>query len=353
MKNLTSTLQFLMLLVIGASALLYLSSCATSSIAIQILVPADINVPQHIQKVAVINRSLPDKEEKVKNFIEGLLTGESIYADREGSENCLLGLVNQLNSSPRFNASYLSGVDYRGTGTRSFPIPLEWQQVDELCKMAGADALVVLETFDSDNSIRKYTRVVKKTVENKQVEEIVYYADLNINVNAGWRIYDNMNKRIIDEQSFMDNKLFTGKGQSPDNALKNLPNKRSAINQAGVFAGAQFGRRISPTWVGASRKYYKGKDAELKRAKRFVQTNAWDEAIAVWEPLTENPEKKIGGRACYNMGLAFEMKGDFETALEWMKKAYYNFNMKDALPYINLLNRRIQDRQRLNEQLGD
>lgn len=340
----------LFLLVFSA---LFLGSCATTSIGIQVLIPADISVPQHIQKVAIVNRSLPAKEDKAKNIIEGLLTGESIYADKEGSENCILGLTNQLNSGPRFSASFLSGAELKGTGTREFPYPLEWEKVDALCKSVNAEALIILETFDSDNSIHKYTKVTKKTVENKEINVTDYYADLTINVNAGWRIYDNVNKRIVDEQSFMDTKRFTGKGITQDKALDNLPNKRNAINQAGVFAGSQFAKRISPTWVNASRKYYKGKEDDFKKAKKYVEMNDWDEAIALWKPMTENPEKKIGGRACYNMGVACEMKGEFEVAIEWMKKAYYDFNMKDAKSYISLLDRRLRDKQRLDEQLGN
>ena len=344
--------DILKLMIFVCSAIL-LGSCATTSISIQMLVPADISVPQHIQKVAIANRSLPAKEDKAKNIIEGLLTGESIYADREGSENCGLGLVNQLNSGPRFSASYLSGSDLRGTGTREFPYPLDWTSVDDLCRAVNAQALIVLETFDSDNSIRKYTKVTKEKVENQEVNVTTYYEDLTINVNAGWRIYDNVNQRIIDEKSFMDTKVFTGKGQTQNKAEDNLPNKRNAINQAGAFAGAMFGKRISPNWIRTSRKYYKGKEEDFKKAKKYVEMNEWDEAIDIWKPMTQNPDKKIGGRACYNMAVACEMKGDFDIATEWIKKAYLNFNMKDAKKYLIILERRERDQQRLDDQLGN
>jgi tetratricopeptide (TPR) repeat protein len=332
---------------------LILSSCATTSIGLEVLIPAEINIPQHIQKVAVANRSLPAKGEKAKNIIEGVLTGESIYADREGSENCGLGLVNQLNSGPRFSAIYLSSAELKGTGTREFPYPLNWNQVNELCEAVDADALILLETFDSDNSIRNYSRVTKKKEENHEVNVTTFYSDMTIDVNAGWRIYDNVNKRIIDEKAFTDTKVFTGKGPTSRKAADDLPGKRNAINQAGVFAGKMFGKRISPTWMHTTRKYYKGKEDDFKKAKRYVEMNDWDAAIAIWKPLTDNPEKKIGGRACYNMGVACEMKGEFNIAIEWMKKAYYDYNMKDARSYIILLERRLKDQERLDEQLGE
>ncbi len=44
----------------------------------------------------------------------------------------------------------LTSEDFRGTGTKQFPLPLEWPQVEMLCKKYNVDAIVALETFDSD-----------------------------------------------------------------------------------------------------------------------------------------------------------------------------------------------------------
>jgi len=341
----------LTLIGVVVSSLLF-SGCVTSSIGVQVLIPADISVPQHIQRVAIINHSLPTKENQKWNVIEGILTGESIFGDREGSENCMIGLLNQLNSGPRFTAAMVNDMDIRGTGTRQFPALIDWNIVDGICKSLNADALIALETFDSDFSYKKYTRNVTKKVEEKEITVVEHYADMQVNVNAGWRIYDNIRKQVIDEKAFLDHKVFTAKGNDPDNAVANLPAKRNAINQAAVYAGSRFGIRISPTWRHETRQYYTGKVEEFKQTKKYVEHNDWDMAIKIWEGMTTNPDKKIGGRACFNLGIAYEMKGDFETALAWMKKAYYDFSLKQASQYINILNRRIIDRQKLDEQMG-
>ena len=341
-----------LLLFFSLFVIILLGSCATSSVGVQVLIPADITIPQHVQKVAIVNRSLPAKENRAKNIIEGILTGESIFADREGSENCLRGLANGLNSGPRFTAGILSHVDLRGTGTREYAIPLSWGEVEQLCNDNNADALIALETFDSGISKRKYTQQRKVKKENEEITVIDFFSEMQVNVNAGWRIYDNKTKRIIDEKSFMDNKVFTGKGDNPDKADANLPDVRMAVNQAGVYSGEMFARRISPNWRNESRMYFIRKGEEFKKAQKYVQHNEWEQAIAEWKPLTTNPEKKIGGRACFNMGIACEMNGEFELALEWMKKAYYDYDIKQASQYINIFNRRILDRQRLDEQMG-
>lgn len=343
--------QNLGLLLLAGFIALYSMSCSVSSTSMQVLVPADIYVPQEIQKVVVVNRSLPEKKKTVVNVLEGFITGESILADREGSMNCVRGLSNHLNANPRFEAILLESLDLRGTGTRQFPTPLEWSRVSKICKRHDVDALIALETFDSNIGIRESTKKRKRKEDGKEVEYLEYYADLRINVTAGWRIYDAKNQRIIDQNTFTDEKGWTGRGSSSSEARRRLPSKRSAINDAGLFSGTQYGVRISPSWMNATRQYYvKGHD-KLEESKRYVRSQDWKGAMDIWKPLTNNSDPKIAGRACFNMALACEMEGKLDIALTWAEKAYKQYNVKKAQSYINILNKRIMDQQRLKEQM--
>lgn len=317
----------------------------------QILVPARIDIPTSIQSVGIANRSLPGKESSFANILEGFLSGETVFADKEGSERCLSGLSNSLSSAPRFQAVIMHGAEMKGTGTKSFAPPLDWGEVDRYCKQYSVDALVVLESFDSDVHFDRSERKVKKKIDEREVMITEYIASLTITVNSGWRVYDNRSKRIIDENVYSDSKSWDGKGDKPEEAMRRLPSKRNAINDAGYFAGQQFAFRISPTWKNASRSYYiKGND-ELKKAKSYVKTNNWDAAIEIWKREAMNADGEIAGRACYNMAVASEVKGDLEIALSWATKSLRNFNNKKASSYINILNARLADQRRLDKQM--
>lgn len=330
------------------------TSCKMNSVSLRILVPADINIPQHIKRVGIANRSLPSKENRFLNIAEGFFTGESIFADREGSENCIRGLANQLNNSPRFTAVIIEGEDLRGTGTKEFPLQLDANKIDELCKKYDVDALILLETFDSDIRITQGQRTVEKTTkEGVKYNEIEFFADLGVRVNSGWRIYDNQKKSVIDQNTFTDEKAWNGRGASSQAALNNLPRKRAAINEAGIFSGNMYGRRISPGWINSSRQYYvKGTD-DFKQAKRYVKVNNWNGAAEIWKKYVNEPSVKIGGRATYNMALANEVLGDLDAALEWANKAYLNFGLKKARSYVGILQRRIYDKGRLDKQMEE
>jgi len=345
--------SFLLKTALTLFVLFGLNSCSKYSFTTGILVPADITVSQDIQTVGVLNRSLPEKSSWLSNLVEGFLTGESIFADREGSMNAIRGAANTLNVNPRFRAVMMEGEDYRGTGTKQFPVPLEWQEVDRLCKKYGVDAIVVLETFDTDIFLGQGSREKSRKKDGVTQKYLEYYAELRIRANAGWRFYDNVNKKLIDQQVFWDEKVWNGTGLTPDEAMRKLPRKRAAINDAAIFSGEMLAFRISPKWLTAGRTIYKkgGKQENFKKTRDAARVNDWDQVEKLMDPVTRISSNKVAARACHNTAVAFEMRGELPVALEWAKKAY-NLDRKSIYrDYINKLNTRIMDQSRLKEQL--
>lgn len=345
MKTFLSRPFFLLLLPV------ILASCSTASHQMQILKPADITLPAEIKQVGVVNRSLPAKGEGVKNFLEGLVTGESIGADRDASNESLRGLASGLNNNPRFTAVVVEGVELRGTGTRQWPEFLDWKQVDELCERFRVDAIVALETFDSDVSLKTSSADVERVIDKKKVIVKEYYADLDMNVRSGWTIYYPKQRQVVDRNSFNDNMSWGESGDSPDEVLGKLPSKRMALNESGYYSGQQYARRISPTWVYETRSYYRKANDEFKEASRMVKRGNWNEAIAIWKKYTLSQDAKIASRACYNMALASEVDGNLSIAEEWANRAWQQHGLKKGRRYADLLRFRMQEEDRLNIQM--
>jgi len=349
MKSFTRSIRLL----VFATLFISVFSCNKYHFTTGILVPADITISQDIQSVGILNRSLPEKGNWLQNLAEGLLSGESIMADREGSMNCIRGAANTLNVNPRFRAALMEGEDYKGTGTKQFPIPLEWAEVDNLCKKYGVDAVVSLETFDSDILLVRGSKERKKKENGVDVAYLEYFAELRIRVNAGWRFYDNVNKKLIDQQVFTDEKMWVGTGLTPDEAMRKLPRKRAAINAAGVFAGEMLAFRISPKWLTASRTIYKkgGGQENFKKAKDEARVKNWDEIEKLMDPLTRLQNNKHAARACHNTAVTYEMRGDLQQAYDWAKKAYKLHKKSIYRSYVNQLYVRIMDQDKLKEQM--
>ncbi|MFH1118277.1 MAG: DUF6340 family protein [Bacteroidota bacterium] len=330
-----------------------LCSCSTASHQMQILKPATITLPSEIKQVGIINRSLPGKGQGFNNFLEGLVTGESIAADREGSMECLQGLAAGLNQAPRFNAVVIEGVDLRGTGTRDWPEFLDWTEVGELCTRFRVDALIALETFDSDIDLHKSSADVERMVNKKKVTVKEYYADLRMDVTSGWTIYKPDGQQIIDRNAFTDVMKWSESGDSPDEVLRKLPAKRRAINESGNYSGKQYAVRISPSWVTESRSYFRKANDEFKVAGKCVKQDRWNEAIAIWKKYALDTNPVVAGRACYNMAVACEVDGNLTLALEWATRAWQQHRLKKALGYISLIEKRIKQQARLDEQMRE
>ncbi len=257
---------FLLIMALGL-----FQSCATSSVTINVLRPADISVPTTIERLVVANRSLPAEDKKVENVVEGFLTGEGLWVDRFGSRECVLGLQEGLDNYPRYKAIEQSTNDLPGTGTGEFPLPMDWEKVGQICKQHNMDALVVLEVFDSDNKYGYSKEERTRKEEERTIRYQVHIAELGVSVKSGWRIYDPFRKIIIDANTYNDYKQWTTEGKTKNEARSKLPDLSDAVKMAGFYAGKQYALRISPSWVNVSRVYFKMGNDDMKRAKRYVK----------------------------------------------------------------------------------
>jgi hypothetical protein len=284
--------------------------------------------------------------------IEGILTGEGLEADKEAGIQCLSGLKDALLKTPRYVVVEPPGLDLRGTGTGTWPSPLAWAEIERICKSNNADALIVLEVFDSNSGI-SYSTSNRKVKSREGVETVVidHHARLRMTVTSGWRIYDYQQRRVVDQfrgDSWLE---FTGTGPSPEVATLNLPPRREALRRTGFHAGYQYGYRIAPQWINVRREYYAKGSPSLERAGRMARSGNWSGAAETWETFSASRDKKIGSRSSYNMAVACEVKGDLDGALWWARKSYQDWGNKKALQYSRVLERRIHEQDRVEQQM--
>lgn len=315
--------------------------------------PADINIPQNIKTVALINRTLPINNNY--NILEGILTTELPGQDKRGAEEALNGLNQRLMQSPRFQIK-MTNVKLQGSGSGgSFPEPLPWDRVDSIAQAYGADAVVSLETYDSDVILTNYSKPVQKKKDDGSTYTVTeYYVDQVALVKLGFRIYDHNAKSIPDQHHYSYRMKWTGRGKTPQEALLRLVEKRQAINRASYAAGENYCSRIAPSWFSAGRTYFKKPGADMKAAARKAQVNQWEKAAVIWEDLVATSiSRKKAGRAAHNLALANEVLGNLEVAKNWAQQAYSDFNCKQSKNYVQVLENRIWDMERLKEQLGE
>lgn len=329
-----------------------LVSCKTNQLYLNVLEPAPVTLSQDIKNVGVINRSMPTDETKVIDILDKILTLEGVNLDKDGAEQAILGLTDELNNNKRFNeVKNLSDIDFRTPKLGIFPVPLSWEIVDKICKETGTDALFALETFDTDSRFDYSKDNIKiKTPLGLTVPGIEHHIKMETIVKSGWRIYDPADRVIADEFNHYQSIVFNGSGINPVAAAAGLIGRKEAVREVSNKAGHEYALRIIPFTLRVMRDYFVKGSNNFKIAKRKAQLGKWDEAGVLWEKETTNPKMKVAGRACYNMAIINEINGDVDKALQWAQKAYEDYNIKLAQRYSYILQNRRVKNEILNQQ---
>jgi len=293
-------------------------------------------LPDGINNIAVVNRSLTQEKDKQAKTIEAIVTGEIAGSDKLASDEAIKGVFDGIKNKSHVNIIIPDSLRLYGTGTRLTPDVLKWEKVNEICKKSDADVLLVLETFDSNSDIviatavDQVTSVLKSGKPNSRLPN-----KARVNVRSYWRLYDPYNKTIIDQyqQNYYTDFDFVN-GILPLNALP----------ETAYAAGYDYISRLLPSYYRVKRDMYKkgkGRDSNVFDAGwRRTEVAKWEEAIDIWTEIAENSNSESAGRAALNIAVSYEVLGKTELALQWAQRAYEDYGDKLGRNYAKILLRR-------------
>lgn len=336
---------------------IFISGCM-KSVSISTMRPAEINVPNNIQSIVLVDRSA--QERQTLGIIEGVLSGEGINEDRDGVMALFSSLQNSLRNSPRYEVKLASEKLKANSILGSFPDPLDWREVSRLTRQYGADALLAVELFDTNfivtNGKRKNTRKVKNAEGKEVVEEFTeYFAEGVGSARIGIRLYFPEDKAIIDQDVYTQNRTWEATGTSIRDAVASLVQKSQATKYLGSAVGGTYAGKIAPMPVYLSRSYYAKpkKNSYISKGARQAQVDQWEEAINSWKTgLNRSDDSKVMGRMAYNIALGYEVMGDLYAAQEWAGKAYIDYGEKKGQAYAAQLRSRVINEEILDEQMS-
>jgi hypothetical protein len=326
-------------------------SCKTNQLYLNVVEPAPVTIPSNVKVVGVINRSMPTSATKGIDDINKVLTLEGVNLDKDGAQESIKGLSDELLNNNRFTeVKALNDIDFRTSALTPFPAPLSWDIVKQICQETGTDALFSLEKFDTDTRVNYSSRKVEIKTPLGPVPGLEHQVDVETIVKTGWRIYDPGSMSVLDEYTYQESIVSTGRGINPLLAAAALTGRKEAVNEVSNKAGHGYAFRIIPYRLRVTRDYYvKGTD-NFKIAKRKAQMGKWDEAGELWNKETDNSSMKIAGRAAYNMAIINEINGDLDSALKWAQKSYEDYNNKLAPDYVRILENRMYKNEVLKTQ---
>ncbi|MEP7258465.1 MAG: DUF6340 family protein [Flavitalea sp.] len=350
--NKRPTLSLMKKLISLACLPILLFSCRSTQImSLSVMEPAPIIVPSYIKHVGLVNRSLPEGKAKILDAVDKVFTLEGPNLDKEGSLASLNGLADALMKDNRFEeVRPIKNAGLSNNTPGLFPSPLSWETVEQICRENNTDALFALELFDTDSKIDYNANPIKVNTPVGKVSALEQQVRMGVLVKTGWRIYDPIERNILDEFPITSKIVYSARGINPVIAAAGLIGRKDAVKEVGAKAGQEYAFRIIPYWLRVSRDYYVRGSANFKIAKRKAQTGNWEGAALLWNEETKNASSKIAGRACYNMAIISEINGDVDMAMQWAQRSYENYNNRLALNYSRILKERKASAQELQYQ---
>jgi hypothetical protein len=334
------------------SIVIILSSCGgTRDMRVQVMRPALITVPQDIQSIAILNRSIPT----AKGNLESMVSGEKPLQDKELSQECLRGLSETLFTSNRFVVKQVEyNMDASDPKSLTFGNVLDWATVDSICARLQVNGLLVLEYFDTDFTVHNPVGAAAQAVQgvltgSQSTVEVTGTAT----ASAGFRVYYAQKHIISYEDHFRWKRVWRQRSANAFEALSKMIKPNAALMDVSYLTGREFGMNIVPLFYWEPREMYKGKKGEMARGERQALSKDWEAALKTWTYVYETSGKnKIRAKAAFNMALCHEVLGNLEEAQKWASTAYVEAGKRPALNYSEIIDRRVREQARLKEQIG-
>ncbi len=346
-----------------------LSGACTRNVFVPVLVSAPVDVGEHINTIAVVDRTTPGDSGDNPSGEKQSARQSGLH--REASQRAVEGLVRTLEQSPKYSSVTRTAERLTTPVTMGqWPPPLSWTEIEGLAARYNSDAVLVLEAFDTDFMI---TDGGIMSVPSGNPRRVSSPADVSrsrsgtsgdiprsrvraggvVGIKLGFRLYDPVNRSVADEFMFNHHARWEAQGNPVQMVVGGIIDHRNAVIDASFESGVIYGERISPLWITLNRDFFtRGRgDIDFNTGVRRATVNDWEGAMDAWYRSVDSDKRKTAGRSAYNLALMHEIEGDLERALEWARYSYSDYRIKRARNYAAMLEIRIAEQQIAGEQL--
>ncbi len=344
MKNIA--VKFTLFIIIIAFA-----SCSTPRMftTLETLHPAEVSFDPSVQRVLIVNNSVvqPDNvghfDFKTFNEIEKP-TNVSLKFD-SAAVFCIASLKENLEETGFFRSVDMQLKSLNTSDVFNQTISLKPQNVKQLCREYGVDALIAL------NNIEIEDRLIK----NRKNEP----GALDVMVKTKWEVlYPNekhgVAKEFVDEFSWEEYQA------------QELPARYDALVDASILSGVNISNRMIPQWEKEERYFFTPKRGLFTQAMHAFSQRNWKEAIQLWEQAEqEYSDASLKFYAVNNIAIVYEIMGDLDQAITYGDyliklyphvKVYSTYSLdqiNQSIQYVAKLKTKREEQKLLRKQLGE
>jgi hypothetical protein len=235
------------------------------------------------------------------------------------------------------------------------------KRIETIARQTGADMFVSLDFFAALDGI--YSRSMYRYMSDSLQTDLSYLAQFNeakeiVMILASWSFYDLKKLEFSNHFQKIDTIKWVEPSYSLREAKRMLPPRKDALYNAADLAATELIDFLVPHWINVDRMYYKSGHTELKKTNYLIQQNRWLEAAEIWKKNINNKNKMIAAKSMFNLGLACEMNGDINAAIDWITKSFLFIGNQNEIHafncnnYIKVLAQRKLDIKKIEKNTG-
>lgn len=284
--------------------LLFFYACQSMEhIAIDYMQPAEINFPDALRRVAIVN-NVASQSNSRHSQSESFFQGNATIVTEALAEN--------IAAEEYFDEVIICDSALRASDKMPKRDELTQEEVKELTEMLKADFLI---------SVEEITISTKHQVDF-QPEWGVYYGVIDATISPTVKVYLPGRQNSLVTLQCKDSIFWEVTGSSVNETIKLLTDREKIEKEGSEFAGTIPIKYLLPHWSKADRYLICGGSVNMRDAVVYVRENNWEEAISLWK---QEYEKRKDGKqkmyAAYNIALGHEMLDNIPEAYEWAKQA--------------------------------
>ena len=283
-----------------------LQGCASkySLVEFEILEPATVEFPDHVNRLLFMNRAPITTDVWADQNQIGMDVEQIVLLDTLIINNLFKGVLDVLRNSPAEKYHIPIWLSDRRTDTTLLEDRiLTRREVENICDTIGGDAIISLEFYSV--GLEQYFDYYEDAPDEVQNNYFEVYNSLK------WNIHLPGSPRPFDSYTTIDTLFFS---VIIDGEL--LPYTPGVDMLRSLFyqSGQKYGSYLVPVWNHASRYLFRGSNDSLKLAVKHTDEGDWESAFSIWNNLTTLEDSTLVAKAYHNMAVYYELEDNLDSA---------------------------------------
>ncbi len=344
--------------------LLFTSCSSIEQISIDYMIPAEINFPESLSRVAVVN-NVSNQGVNNKSFEEQTKLDESSHKlfNFNGDANIMVeSLAQSLATANYFDEVVVCDSSLRLNDKFGRQTLLSQSETKMLAEQLDVDFIIAIDSLPLQAS--RYI--------DYHPEWNTFIGLVDMKVSPSVTIYIPSRNNPLYVINAKDSIFWEKLGKTEGYVIANQIKESEMIKEASNFAGTLPMKYLLPSWKSVNRTLYVGGNIHMRDAMVYARENNWEQALEIWSnAYKQTKKKKEKMRLANNIALCYEVLDDLDNSIEWADKAqklaneidkvedrdlsktsiYEIANYINAIRYLEELKKRKQDLPILNVQM--